>query len=149
MARVRCSVTTEGEIALAAATAKTILQLAAPANQKVALRGFSVSFDGILGTAEPVQVEILRQTDAGTMSAATEVVDIPQTEAIQTVALKTATVEPTPGDILRRYDIHPQTGFERSFAFDEEIIIGGGGRLGLRCTAPAIVNVTGFMSWEE
>ncbi len=115
----------------------------------MALRGFSVSFDGILGTAEPVQVEILRQTDAGTMSAATEVVDIPQSEAIQVVALKTATVEPTPGDILRRYDIHPQTGFERSYAFDEEIIIGGGGRIGLRCTAPAAVNVTGFMAWEE
>lgn len=150
MARLRASVTTEGEIALTAATAKTILQLAAPANQILALRGFSVSFDGVLGTAEPVKVDLVTQTDAGTMSAATEFKDGPATaETIQGVALKTATVEPTTTTVLRSYNIHPQTGFERSYAFDEEIQIAGGARLGLRCTAPAAVNVLGVLSWEE
>lgn len=149
MARLRISVTTEAELALTAATAKTILQWVAPANQRVACTGFAVSFDGTSSTAEPVQVELVRQTDAGTSSAATPVRDGVGSETIQTTARKNATVEPTTTDVLRRYNVHPQTGFERAFGPDEEILIAGGGRLGLRCTAPAGVNVTGHILAEE
>lgn len=150
MARLNFSVTTEGELALTAATAKTILQLVAPANHRVALKGFSVSFDGISPTAAAVQVELVRQTTAGTMSPATPALDddsLP--EAIQTTAQKNATAEPTAGAVVRRYNIHPQDGLERVFDLDEELLIKGGGRLGLRCTAPEGVNVTGHMFAEE
>jgi hypothetical protein len=149
MAGLPFTVTTEGEIALTAATAKTILQIVAPTHQRIKVRGFSVSFDGTSPSAEPVQVELVRQTSAGTMSSATPVKDddsLPET--IQATAQKTATSEPTTTDILRRYDVHPQTGYERAFA-DGELTIKGGGRLGLRCTAPAGVNVTGHINCEE
>lgn len=149
MARIRAAVTTEGEIALAAATAKTILQLVAPTNQRLAVRGVSVSFDGVSSTAEPVQVDILRQTTAGTMSAATPVREDVGSETLQATAQKTATVEPTAGDILRRYEVHPQAGAEFRFGYDEEILLAGGTRLGVRVTAPAIVNVVGHISYEE
>ena len=149
MARLRTVVTTEGEIALSAAAAKTILQIVAPANQRIAVRGFSVSFDGVSSSAEPVQVDILKQTTAGTMTAATPVKEVPGGETVQMTAQKNATAEPTAGDILRRYEVHPQTGFERPFAFDEEIVLAGGDRLGLRCTAPAAVNVLGHFACEE
>lgn len=149
MARIRTTTTTEGEIALTAATAKTILQVVAPTNQRLALCGFSVSFDGTSSAAEPVQVEILRQTTAGTMSSATPCMDGVGSETVQTTAQKTATAEPTAGNILRRYDIHPQTGLAVAFGPDEEILIPGGGRLGIRCTAPASVNVTGYITVEE
>ncbi len=152
MARMKLSVTTEGEVGLVAATAKTILQLVAAANTRVAVRGFSVSFDGTSGSAEPVQVDVLRQTGAGTGgSAATPVKeDGLGSETIQTTAQKNiATTEPTAGDVLRRYQIHPQTGAEFKFGLDEELIIPGGGRLGLRCTAPANVNAVGHFSIEE
>lgn len=149
MARMKVVATTEGEIALTAATAKTILQIVAPTNQRLALCSFSVAFDGISGSAEPVQVDILRQTTAGTMTAATVVREGVGSETIQTSAQKNATAEPTAGDVLRRYNIHPQTGYERVFTLDEELLISGGSRLGLRCTAPANVNVVGHMTVEE
>ena len=150
MARLRGAATTQGEVALSGAVAKTILQLVAPSSQRVALLGFAVAFDGVSSTAEPVQVEILRQTSAGTSSAGTPVKDDDSiTDALRTTSRITFTVEPTSGDVLRRYNVHPQTGFERVFGPDEEIIIGGSDRLGIRCTAPVGVNVTGHMIFEE
>lgn len=151
MAGLRCALTTEGEIALTAATAKTILQVVAAANHRVSLCGFSVSFDGVTAANEPVNVELLVQSTAGTMSAATPVRDgDPGSETLQTTAQKNATVEPTAGNILRRWLFHPQGGgMERSFGYDERITIPGGTRLGLRCTAPQAVNVVGHMLFEE
>lgn len=149
MARVRGVVTTEGEIALAAATAKTVLQLVAAANHPVAVKGFGVSFDGTSATAEPVQVDILRQTTAGTMSAATPVEETNTGTTLQTTAQKTATAEPTAGNVLRRYEVHPQAGILEKFTIEDELILAGGGRLGIRCTAPANVNVTAHISFEE
>jgi len=150
MARLRWTVTTEGEVALVAATAKTILQALAPTNQRLALRSFGVAFDGVSGSAEPVLVELVRQTTAGTMSAASEVLEddsLPETP--QGTGTKNASAEPTTGAVIKSYNVHPQSGFERAFGPDEEILVKGGGRLGLRCTAPAGVNVTGFLSFEE
>lgn len=150
MAGLRVVATTEGEIALVAATAKTILQMVAPTNQRLLLKGFSVSFDGISSTEAPVQVELLKQTTAGTSVAGTPVKDgDPGSETIQTTSRITITVEPTASDVLRRYEVHPQGGgIERAFDLDS-IPIPGGTRLGLRCTAPSAVNCTGFMVVEE
>ena len=151
MARIRVVATTEGEVALAAATAKTVLQIVAPTNQRLAILGFSISFDGILATAEPVQVDLVVQTTAGTSSAGTPVKEMVGlgSEAIQTTSRKTITVEPTTTDVLRRYEVHPQSGREVRFGLDDEIILAGGTRLGIRCTAPAIVNCVAHISVEE
>jgi hypothetical protein len=153
MANVNCTVTTEGEIGLAVAgTAKTMLQVVAPSNQRLDLRSVSVGFDGVSPTAEPFTVEILRQTTAGTMSSATPVKDSAGSETIQATAQKNATAEPTAGDVLARYEHHPQAGsFERVFD-KREIEIPGGTRLGLRVTCPTggtPGNCTGHIKWEE
>lgn len=153
MANLNCVVTTEGEIALAAAgTAKTILQVVAAAQQRGDLRAVAIGFDGVSPTAEPFTVEILRQTTAGTMSAATPVKDSAGAETIQFTAQKNATAEPTAGDVLARYEHHPQAGsFERVFD-KREVEIPGGTRLGLRVTCPTggtPGNCAGHMKWEE
>lgn len=148
MARINVAVTTEGEIALVAATAKTVLQVVAPTNQRLALKSFSVTFDGVSATGEPVQVDLVRQTSAGTMTSATPVREGVGSETLQTTAQKNASAEPTTTDVLRRYEVHPQGGYERVFG-DDELLIAGGGRLGLRCTAPANVNCVGHMTVEE
>ena len=150
MARLNVVVTTEGEITLGAGTAKTILQAVAPTNQRLALKGFSVSFDGTSATAEPVQVDLVKQTDAGTSTAATPVKEgTLGSETVQMTARKNATVEPTTTDVVRRYEVHPQSGREVRFGLDDEIILAGGTRMGIRCTAPAGVNVLGHMTLEE
>lgn len=137
------------EVALGVATTKTVIQLVAAANQKVKIKSWSVSFDGISATAEPVQVELLRQTTAGTMSALTPVAKKPISETIQTTAQHTATAEPAASDILASVEVHPQTGYEKIYMPGDEVLIGGGGRLAIRCTAPAVVNVRANIEFEE
>jgi hypothetical protein len=138
------------EIALAAATAKTVLQLVAAANHRVKVLGFGVYFDGVSTTAEPVQVRMLRQTTAGTMTALTPVKrDDSITDTLLTTAQHTATVEPTASDVLEVAEVHPQTFLEKWYPLGAEPIIGGGDRLGIECTAPATVNVRAQLIFEE
>lgn len=148
MARVFGSAVTS-EIALAAATAETVLQLVAAANHKVAVLGWGIFFDGIAVTAEPVQVVLMRQSDAGTMSALTCKQTQTAAETIQTTAQHTATAEPSSSDILDVLEVHPQSGFEIKFPPGHEIWVNGGTRLGIVCTSPAIVNARAKMFFEE
>lgn len=138
------------EIALSAAAAKTVLQLVAPANHRVKVLAWGVYFDGTSSSAEPVQVRVLRQTTAGTMSALTPVKnDDSIAEALQTTAQHTATAEPTAGDVLEAKEVHPQSGYEKIYPLGQEIIIGGSDRVGIECTAPAGVNVRADITFEE
>ncbi|HYE76967.1 MAG TPA: hypothetical protein VEI97_03180 [bacterium] len=149
MAAFQGSATT-AEIALSAATAKTIIQLVAASNHRVKLLSWGVYFDGTSTTAEPVQVRLLRQTTAGTMTSLTPVKrDDSIGETLQTTAQHTATAEPTAGDVLEVKEVHPQMGYEKIYPFGGEVIIGGGDRLGIEVTAPAVVNVRAEMAFEE
>lgn len=139
-----------GEVALAAATAKTVLKIVAPANHRVAILGWGVSFDGISPTAEPVVVRLLRQTTAGTFTSLTPVkADGSLGETVQTTAGHTATVEPTAGNILKRVNVHPQSGYEEVVPLGQEFVLAGGEQVGIECTAPAAVNVIPYIKFEE
>lgn len=138
------------EIALSAATAKTVLQVVAVANHRVVVKRVGVYFDGTSTTAEPVQVRLLRQTTAGTMSALTLVkLDNGIGDTLLTTAQHTATVEPTASDVLDVAEVHPQQSYEWIYPLYEEPIIDGGGRIGIECTAPAAVNVRAKVIFEE
>jgi hypothetical protein len=138
------------EVALTAATAKTVLQIVAPANHRVKVLGWGVFFDGTSVTAEPVQVTVSRQSTAGTMSSLTPVkLDDSLAETLQTSAQHTATAEPTTSDALDVIEVHPQQGYEIRYPLGQEPIIGGGDRLGIVCTAPAGVNVRAKLIFEE
>ncbi len=149
MARLNAFIQTS-EVTLAAATAKTVIQLVAPSNHRVAILGFGVFFDGTSVTAEPVQVRVLRQTTAGTMSALTPVaLDGSVGETIQSTAQHTASAEPTAGNVVDVLEVHPQQGYEVMYPLGQEIILQGGGRIGIECTAPATVNVRAKIRFEE
>ncbi len=157
MARTRFTVSTEGEIALAAATPKTVLQVVTPANIGVAVRGIAVSFDGTSGSAEPGSVELITQTTAGTsLTAATPQHDDRRATGltIQSTAQKGAVgaqTEPTAGTTLRDWHVHPQTGVEFRWWLDEEIVLGASSaqRLGIVVTMPAAVNCRARYFCEE
>jgi len=148
MARFRGTVS---QSAIATGTsAKTILQIVAPADHRVALEEIGISFAGISATNPPVLVEIVRQSDAGTTSAATPVKkDDSLSETLLTTARHTATVEPTTGDVLKRFTVHPQTGVIWQARPGDEIIIGGGDRIGIRCTTTTTQNATVYVDFEE
>jgi len=138
------------EIALTAATAKTVLQVIAPTNHRVKILSYGVSFDGTSSSAEPVQVRLIRQTTAGTMTSLTPTKrDNSLSETLLVTAQHTATAEPTAGDLLDAMEVHPQGGYEFICPQGQEFIIGGGGRVGIECTAPANVNVRAKLVWDE
>lgn len=133
MARLRYSLNTTAEETISSTAVKTILHLGAPANQRVALRGFGISFDGVTSTAGPCEVQLVVQSSSGTFTGATLVKDIMgTTESILSTGSHTASAEPSLTSILRSYNVHPMTGYERAFAQDEEIEISGGTRIGMR-----------------
>lgn len=148
MSGLVCSAITS-EVALAAATAKTVVQVTAPTNQRLKIKGWGVFFDSTSPTAEPVQVRLLRQTTAGTMSSLTPVKLVAGSETVQTTAQHTATAEPTAGDVLDAIEVHPQSGYEKIIPMDVPIDVPGGGRVGIECTAPAVVNVRAKIIFEE
>lgn len=129
---------------------KTLLQLIAAANHRVKVEEISLSFSGIDNTGLPILVQIIRQTDAGTMSALTpEKIISGDDDTLQTTAQHTATVEPSLGaEIFGEY-IHPQGGFTWQAPFGKELILEGGERLAIVVTAGASVNAKARMVCEE
>ncbi len=141
---------TTAAIALAAATAETIIQIVSPANQRVKLKRWGVYFDGASATAVPVLVKLHVQTSAGTMSALTPAKwNSDDAETIQTTMQHTATAEPTTGAALEEKLVHPQQGYEIIYPLGDELVLPGGTKLGIVCTAPAIVNVRAEVYCEE
>ena len=165
MARVRASIATGGssspEVGYTAShlnTWRTILQLVVPANHIAAVKGFSISFDGMSVTAQPVEVQLLRQSNAGTGGTSVTAYEegVFSISSIQCSGQKGiwSTTEPSDSVTnvpLRAYNVHPQTGIEVRFNADDEILVGGtsGGRLGLRIKADAAVNCLAHLSFEE
>jgi len=149
MAMIKGNVITD-EIALVAATEKTIIQLKAPANQRVKIRGWGIFFDGVSAGAEPVEVELKKQTTDGTMTTHTPVNETPgSAETIQSTAKRNATVEPTSTDMFDALEVHPQTGYEKIYPMGEEPVLAGGERMAITAMAPAVVNCRAKLYFEE
>jgi len=134
---------TQADIALSAATAKTVIQVVAAANHGVKIASWSVFFEGVAPTNESVAVRLLRQTTSGTMTSLTlRKNDDSNGDTIDTTAQHTATAEPSAGDVLKQIRVHPQTGYEEQLPFGQEYVVGAGDRIGIECTAPDANQVT-------
>jgi hypothetical protein len=151
MARNRFVQPTPAVVALVAATLKTVLGLNAAAGVRVAITGISISFDGNSNVAVPVLVEVYRTTTAGTATANNPVpLDSDLTTALQLTGGTNYTVEPAKGARLASWLVHPQSGIPLPLPLPEgEIIIPGGLRIALVCTAPANVNCAAEIRGEE
>lgn len=135
--------------ALAAATVQTLVQFVAPATARLRVVEVSISFDGVTATAVPVDVDLLRQTTAGTASAGTVVKWDEADPAPSPTSQVAFTVEPTAGDVLSSWDVTPYGGLlVVQYAEGREPVVAASGRIGLRANAAAIVNATGYMVVE-
>lgn len=126
-------------------SAKTILQIVAASNHRVVVNKIVVSFEGVTVTDAPIQVRVLRQSTAGTMSALTLVKDGDTAETLEVSAQHTASAEPTAGDVLESQLVHPQS----SRVFVGPYTIPGGGRLGVEVTAAVGVDCVVSAYGEE
>ena len=148
----RYTVESNGDIALAAATAKTILSVINAANGLIRITEIGVSFDGVSSSAEPVTVELCSctQAGAGTSTSHTIAQIGGPTRTVQATGARAFTAEPTTITVLKRWLVHPQTGFLVQFPLgrEPEMVVTADALL-IRCTAPAVVNVQGYLEFEE
>ena len=129
---------------------KTLLQLVAASNHRVKVSEWGISFNGTSTTAAPIEVEIARQSDAGTATSLTlQKIDADGDETLQTTGQHTATSEPTESAVIRREYVHPQAGYTWQAPFGQEIVINGGDRLAIVVTAGASVSAQAHFVFEE
>ena len=143
--------TSEGEEALAASTAETVLQLRGASTTKARIVAWGVAFDGATATDAPVLVRFLRQSSDGTSSAATEEPFDPDDPAAACTAHHSFSAEPTAGNVIEVHEVHPNGGgLIREYALGREHKLDNAStsRVGIEVTGPA-VNVVAFIHWEE
>ena len=138
------------EIALAAATAKTIIEVTAGANHRTLVEQIGFFFDGVTVGDEPVVIELIRIGTTGTGSAGTPVLRDPDmSETLQVDFKYNMSVEPTGIVVLKRWNIHPQSGYEVILPITAPIPVPGSDLVGIRCTAPDVVNVLVNIEGQE
>lgn len=148
----RYTVESNGNIALTAATAKTCLSFIAASGGLFRVIEFAVSFDGTSSSAVPVLIELCYSTQAGagTSTSHTPAQTGGATRTINGTAARNYTAEPTTLTTWKRWLVHPQTGFAMQFPLGrepEEVVTADA--ICLRITAPANVNMQGYMEVEE
>lgn len=146
------TVETTADVALTAATKKTILSVIAGANALIRLVEFGVSFDGTSATAEPVTVELEGSTEAGAGTSTTQnpVQMRGPTRTVQASGKRNFTAQPSALTAWKRWLVHPQTGIEMQYPLGREPEqITTADAIVLSCTAPATVNAQGYIEFEE
>jgi hypothetical protein len=155
MAAVGYASATEGAVALAAATAKSVVGVKAHANSGLQLKSCEVAFDGVTASAVPVLVEVCYSTFATNSPGTASTTTTPRQTYGRVLAAgytsaKGWTTEPTALTVLKEFLLTPNAGLiayqwplgqEPDCALAEGFVI--------RCTAPAIVNVRATMNVER
>lgn len=158
MAKAGYTVRTTAAVALSAATAKTALMVLSPSTFGVDLKKFRVGFDGVTASAVPVLWEIVRSTNATNSTPGTnntnENANIFQVygRSITTgfTAFSASTSEPTVLTVLESGYLTPVGGllvydFPLGDTYEADVSAG----LGIRLTAPAIVNARCALTFER
>lgn len=150
MAGVGFQAINSAAVALSAATAKTIVSAIAPSQQRVLVREWSGSFDGVTSSAVPVLVEIVYFTGGGVGTAlAPTKTNQGDPENLQSTAKENYTTEPAGAVVIDSILVSPTSGFKEIRPLGQEIPVPGGKMIGIRCNAPATVNVRGTLKCVE
>lgn len=141
---------TTGEVALVAATAKTVIAVTGATNHRSLIKTIGIFFKGTTVSNEPVTVDLIRCTNAGTGDAGAPVkVDPDMSETLQIDFVSNLSAEPTGITVLKTWYIHPQSGYEIVLPFDGPYPLPGGDFMGIRCTADDVVTVGINLEGEE
>jgi hypothetical protein len=144
MAGILAAATT-AKIAITTSDTFRLLQIAAPANQRLKIKKWSVWFDEETGDATPAIPLVVK---AGKHSASTggSALTINRkstgSETLQASALHTLTTS-TLVDIETKI-VNAQTGYEVMYAPGEEPILAGGEKFGIEVTSGATVSTGGL-----
>lgn len=138
-------------IALGAAAAKTIAELGTGAQQRAKIKSWSITFDGVTASAVPVKVEIGRFSAAVTTATTYTINKVDPGDGNATTVAKHSTTAEGAGTAsdVEIYRIPPTGGMLYQEPLGNEWIVPVSGFWRIRCTAPAAVNVTFTVKWEE
>jgi hypothetical protein len=137
-------------VALAPATAKTVLSVIAPAQFGVDLVGFRLGFDGVTAANTPVVVEIVTWTTDGTGTAGTVVQAYGRSITAGFTTKYNYTVEPTTPTAVDRYSLTPNGGaIVYDYPRDRTPDTAVSNLIGIRLTAAQAVNVNATMIVER
>jgi hypothetical protein len=136
-------------VALTATVAKTVLSVIAPAQFGVDLTKIRVGFDGVTASAVPVLVELVYFTTDGTGTGGSVNQVYGRPIAPGFTSKYNYSVEPTVPTSLDRWTLTPNGGLViYDFPLGSTPDTAVSNLLGLRCTAPAAVNINATM-WCE
>jgi hypothetical protein len=145
------------EIALSAATVKTVLQVVTPATQDLRVVQWGIYFDGTSATAEPVLVSLIDTTGtAATVTSYTP--DIWDTDSLASLCVggTTSTGINASGEgtlsttrVFEALEVPPTSGFLVQYPLGREPAIPASHHLRLRANAPGAVNCTAQIVWQE
>lgn len=120
-------------------TAKTVIAIVAPTNQRVKIKGVKVWGKGTSNTDTPVKVELITATgiSGGTVgSVVTQKTDTEMGETIQSTITGNYSVEPTyTSPVIDMFEVHPQTGVADYYPTDFEVKLKGGTGFAVRLTS--------------
>lgn len=137
-------------VALVAATAKTVLSVIAPAQFGVDLTKIRVGFDGVTASAIPVVVELVSYTTDGTGTAGTVNQAYGRSITPGFTTKYNYSVEPTSPTPIDRWTLTPNGGLViYDFPLGSTPDTAVSNLFGLRCTAPAAVNINATMWFER
>lgn len=154
MARAEYRTITGADVALTAATAKTVLGVKAGSSFAVVLRRIGIYFDGVTAGNEPVTVELCYATFATNAPGTNSTTVTPAQTGGRVLthgftAARTWTSEPTVLTVLDEMLIHPQMGFKEWEPPGSEYDSALGEGFAIRCTAPQAVNVRASILHER
>lgn len=152
MAGVRAYVNS-GEVSLAASTAKTVLQLKAPAQQRLLIHSIRLlGKQAAGGTDAVVKVRMTRSTaNFGTGSAATPAKAVPSdSETLQATAAANFTIEPTtPSDGGLWWEVQPEGGVIEFLPPGQQIVVPGGQAVNFEMTSAGTPTLLLTLGYEE
>lgn len=155
MAKAGYTCTTEGAVALTAATAKTIIGVKSHANFGLDLKKYRLSFDGVTASAVPALVELCYATFAtnspGTNSTSTTILQTyGRLITAGATAGKTWTTEPTVLTVIDSFLLTPNGGtvlYDWPLGDTPDSALSEG--FAIRVNAPAAVNARATMWFER
>lgn len=138
-------------VALAAATAKTLVELGTASTDRLRIVQWWVEFDGITPTAVPVKIEVGRFSAAVTTATTLAGYPLDAADGTATTVAKHTTTTEGAGTFSggETHRVSPTSGLIVQYPLGREWSVPVSGFWRIRATAPAIVNVTFGVLWEE
>jgi hypothetical protein len=155
MAKCGYAISTEGEVALSAAVAKTVLGVRASSTVGLDLKGIEVDFDGVTAANEPVLIEVATCTFA-TNPPGTNSTGIAETQiygrliTADFTAAKNWSAEPTVITAFWPFSLDPNKGlFDYEWPLGETPDCAENAGFIMRLNAPQIVSCRARMRLEH